>query len=64
MSYVQKRFSKIKQDCAVCRVEFDNWISNNHYDLEQEKVVREHFCKYCPFCIDCDERVKGRLQNN
>lgn len=42
-----------RQECIVCKVKFDNWITTNGYGPEQEEAVRRSFCNYCPYCEAC-----------
>jgi hypothetical protein len=49
----KKEYPKSKGECVTCKVEFDNWLSNQEYDLEQEERARKSFCNYCPFCKEC-----------
>lgn len=51
---------KKKETCLVCKVKFDNWVNNNHYEdsnnNSQEKSVRNHFCSYCSLCKKCAKK--------
>ena len=57
---MRKRYSKETKACSVCRAEFDNWISNNRYEVEQEREVRNRFYNYCHSCESTHKKERSR----
>ena len=48
--------TNLGKECAICHVEFDNWVSINNFGTDQEKRIRKSFCQYCPFCEACKRK--------
>ena len=56
----EENFKKLSIECAVCKTQFEIWISIANYSPELEENIRKNFYRYCPVCKILEELEKRR----
>ncbi len=45
-----KKDRQLQEDCQICKVNFEVWLSSLNYSPEREEKMKERIAMRCPAC--------------